>query len=250
MCTIVSTLTGKFFISIVVDDGEAPPPKPQATYQASVGIDVGLTAYVTMSTGEKVGNPRHFQNALKRLQCLHRRLSKKMQGSRNWDKERQRLARCYERVRNQRNDFQQKLSTQLIRENQAIIVENLNVRGMISNRRLARSIADAAWSNFLKMLQYKADWYGVPFIMVGEFAPSSKRCFYCGYLNDKLKLSDRSWTCPACGILLDRDVNAAKNIKMMGLLSIMSPREPRVGPVELSALAEASKQEAPTLRTE
>ena len=100
------------------------------------------------------------------------------------------------------------------------------------------------------MLHYKADWYGVTIITVGRFIPSSKRCFCCGYLNDKLWLSVRVWTCPACGILLDRDINAAKNIKMIGLGSIMSPREPRVGPVELSAMAEASKQETPTIRAE
>lgn len=105
ICTVVSTSTGKFFISIVVDDGTASPPKPKATRQTSVGIDVGLTTYVTLSTGEKVGNPRHLQNALKRLRCLHHRLSKKVQGSRNREKARQRLVRCYERVANQRTDF-------------------------------------------------------------------------------------------------------------------------------------------------
>ena len=248
MCTIISTITGKFFISIVVEDGKTPPSKPQVTDQTSIGIDLGLTTYVTMSTGEKVENPRHFQNALKRLKCLHRQLSKKIRGSRNWEKDRRRLTRCYERVKNLRNDFQQKLSTRLIRENQAIIVESLNVRGMIRNKRLSKSIADAAWSRFLEMLHYKADWYGVTIITVGRFIPSSKRCFCCGYLNDKLWLSVRVWTCPACGILLDRDINAAKNIKMIGLGSIMSPREPRVGPVELSAMAEASKQETPPIR--
>ncbi len=247
-CTIVSTITGKFFISIVVENGKSPPPKPQATSQTSVGIDVGLTTYVTLSTGEKVENPRYLQNSLKRLQCLHRRLSKKAQGSRNREKARQRLARCYERVFNQRTDFQHKLSTRLIRENQAIIVESLNVSGMMHNRILAKSIADAAWHKFLGMLWYKAEWYGVTLIEVGRFAPTSKRCHGCGYLNDELTLSDRAWICPVCGLLLDRDLNAALNIKMMGLLSIMSPREPRVGPVELSALAEASKQEAPSFR--
>jgi putative transposase len=143
-CTIVSTLTGKFFISIVVEDDRVPPPKPQVTSQRSVGIDVDLTTYITMSTGEKVGNPRYLQNKLKRLKCLHRRLSKKMRGSRNREKARLRLARCYERVANQRTNFQHQLSTRLIRENQAIMVESLNVCGMMRTRQLAKSIADAA----------------------------------------------------------------------------------------------------------
>ncbi|MHA2428055.1 MAG: RNA-guided endonuclease InsQ/TnpB family protein [Candidatus Hermodarchaeia archaeon] len=250
MCTIVSTLTGKFYISIVVDDGEDSLPKQPVTENKSVGIDVGLKTYVTMSTGEKLVNPRHLQNALQRLRCLHRRLSKKQLGSRNREKARRRLAHYYEHVSNQRADFQQKLSTRLIRENQAIIIETLNIRGMIRNRRLAKSIADASWYTFLEMVRYKAEWYGVTVIGVEQFTPTSKRCHGCGFLNERLTLSERVWTCPTCGLSLDRDVNAAKNIKMIGLLSIMSPREPRVEPVELSAGAEVSKQETSSIRTE
>jgi putative transposase len=209
-----------------------------------VGIDLGLTTYVTTSSGEKIGNPRHYQNSLKRLRSLHRRLSKKQKGSRNREKARLRLARCYERVVNQRADFQHKLSTRLIRENQAIMVESLNVRGMVQNHRLAQSINDAAWSNFLRMLKYKAEWYGVTLVEVGQFEPTSKCCHLCGYKNDALLLSDRKWTCAECGTLQDRDLNAALNIKLMGLWSLRAPREPREEPVELSALAEAVKQEA------
>jgi putative transposase len=166
-CTVVLTATNKVFISIVVDDRCVLPPKLPVTNKTSVGIDVGLKTYVTMSSGETVENPRHLQNSLKRLRCLHRRLSKKKRGSRNREKARQRLARGYERVANQRADFQHKLSTQLIRENQAIMVETLNVSGLVRNRRLAKSIADAAWSRFLQMLQYKAEWYGVTLFQVG-----------------------------------------------------------------------------------
>ncbi len=128
------------------------------------------------------------------------------------------------------------------------MVESLNIRGMIRNRSLAQSIADAAWSGFLAMVRYKAEWYGVTVIAVGRFVPTSKRCHGCDSMNEGLTLSDRVWTCPVCGRFLDRDVNAAKNIKLMGLMSLMAPREPRVGPVELSALAGASKQEAPSVR--
>lgn len=138
----------------------------------------------------------------------------------------------------------------MIRENQAIIVESLNIRGMLRNKRLAKAIADAAWFKFLKMLRYKAEWYGVTVESVGRFIPTSKRCHNCGYINEGLELSNRAWNCPVCGLLLDRDINAAKNVKMIGLEAIMSPREPRDGPVELSALAEASKQETSSFRTE
>jgi putative transposase len=249
-CNIVSTISGKVFLSIVVDDGETPPPKTQVTHQKSVGIDVGLTTYVTISTGEKVENPRHLQNALRRLQCLHRRLSKKKKGSRNREKARRRLARYYERIVNRRVDIQHKLSTRLIRENQAIMVESLNICGMIRNKRLFQSISDAAWSHFQQMLAYKAKWYGVTLIEVGRFTPTSKRCHACGYTNDALEFSDKSWTCPICNRVLERDLNAAINIKMMGLRSLRTPREPREEPVELSALAEAMKQEAPSVRKE
>ncbi|MFX1539336.1 MAG: RNA-guided endonuclease InsQ/TnpB family protein [Promethearchaeota archaeon] len=247
-CPVISTNTGKYFICIVVEDGKVSPAKQCATNKTAVGIDVGLTTYATLSTGEKFENPRYLQNTLKRLQCLHRRLSKKKKGNKNREKARWRLARCYERIANQRLDFQHKLSTRLIRENQAIIVESLNVRAMVRNRRMARSIADAAWYRFLWMLQYKAEWYGVTLIEVGRFDPTSKRCHTCGFINDALTLSDREWKCPACGTTHDRDFNAAQNIKLIGLRSITTPREPREEPVELSALAEALKQETPPFR--
>ena len=234
--------------SMEVEDGKKPPSKQHATKKTSVGIDVGLTTYATLSTGEKIENPRYLQNSLKRLQCLHRRLSKKTKGSQNREKARRRLARCYERISHQREDFLHKLSTRLIRESQAIMVESLNFRGMVRNRNLAQPIADAAWSNFLGMLKYKAEWYGVTFIEVRRFAPTSKRCHICGFTNETLALSDREWTCRECRTPHDRDVNAAKNIKMMGLGFIMTPREPREEPVELSAMAETVKQETPSFK--
>jgi putative transposase len=247
-CSVVATSSGKFFISIVVEDGTPPPTKQPVTPTKTIGIDVGLTTYVTLSTGDKVDNPRHLKSTLQRLRVLQRRLSRKRQGSRNREKARRRLARAYERVANQRTDFQHKLSTRLIRENQAICIESLNIGGMIQNRRLAQSIADAGWSRFLRLLEYKAEWYGVTLMVVGRFAPTSKRCHHCGNINAALELSDRTWTCGACGMVHDRDVNAAQNIKLMGLHSLRTPREPREEPVERSAVADAMKQEAPSLR--
>ena len=247
-CTVVSTNTGKIFISIVVEDGKSPPRKRKVTAKGSVGIDVGLTTYATLSDGEKIDNPRHLLSALMRLRCLHKRLSRKKKKSKNRVKARLRLARYYERVTNQRVDFQQKLSTRLIRENQAIIVESLNVRGLIRNHRLARHISDAAWASFHRMLKYKAEWYGVIFMAVGRFEATNKLCSACGFKYNALTLSEKEWICPKCHKQHDRDFNAAQNIKMIGLRSIKTPREPRVEPVELSALAEASKQETPTFR--
>jgi putative transposase len=136
----------------------------------------------------------------------------------------------------------------LIRENKAIIVESLNIRGMVRNRSITRSIADAAWSSFLRMLQYKTEWYGVTLIAVGQFMPTSKRCHKCGFIYELLTLAEREWTCASCGTTHDRDLNAAKNIKLMGLESIKTPREPRAEPVERSAKVDALKQETPPSR--
>jgi len=143
-CTVVSTNTGKVFISIVVEDGQSVPMKPPVMKKNSLGIDLGITHYATTSSGVKIENPCHLQNALKRLQCLHRRMCKKKLGSKNREKARLRLASCYEHITNQRRDFQHKLSTHLICENQAITIESLHIRGIIRNRRLAKMISDAA----------------------------------------------------------------------------------------------------------
>ena len=249
MCTVVSTNTGRHFISIVVEDGKNPLKKKRVTKRKSVGIDVGLKTYATLSTGEKISNPRYLQSSLKRLQCLHRRLSRK-KGSKNQEKARIKLGKCYEKIRNQRADFHHKLSTQLIRENQAIIVENLNVSGMRRNRRLSRAISDAAWSSFLNMLRYKSELYGVSLIEVGLFEPTSKLCHVCGFKNDELTLNDREWTCPECKNSHDRDINAAINIKMIGLKVHHASGEPGEEPVELLTLVGAEKQEAPSFRAE
>ena len=146
-------------------------------------------------------------------------------------------------------DFQQKLSTRLIRENQAVIVESLNVRGMMRNKKLARQISDAAWSSFLRMLKDKAEMHGVTLIEIGRFESTSKLCSTCGFKNTALQIANREWVCTECRTHHDRDINAAKNIKMIGLRSIMAPREPREGPVELSALAETMKQETSSAKT-
>ncbi|MHA1577043.1 MAG: RNA-guided endonuclease TnpB family protein, partial [Candidatus Thorarchaeota archaeon] len=196
-------------------------------------IDVGLKSYATMSNGERIENPRFLQSSLKRVKCLQRRLSRKTKGSKNREKAKIKYGKYHEKIANQRRDFQQKLSTKLVVENQAIMVETLNISGMVQNRRLSRAISDAAWSYFFGMLRYKSDLYGMTLVEIGMFEPTTQLCHKCGFKNDTLTLKDREWTCPQCKTEHDRDLNAAKNIKMIGLRTVMTSREPREEPVEL-----------------
>ncbi len=215
--TVLVTSTGKWFISILVDD-EQPDPNPVPfSSETTIGIDVGLKDFATISTGEKVANPRYLKNSLQRLKVLQRRISRKVKGSKNRQKAIQKLARCHDNVANQRNDFLHKLSYRVVSENQAIAVESLNIAGMQKNHNLAQSISDVSWSAFFTMLEYKCRKYGKTLLTIGQFDPSSKICNRCGYSNRDLKLSDREWTCPDCGIVHDRDINAAINIKTFAL---------------------------------
>ena len=215
--TVSVTSTGKWFVSILVDDGAATPEPTPFTLATTLGIDVGLTDFATLSTGEKVENPRYLKKSLKRLKVLQRRVSRKKKGSKNRKKAIQKLARCYEKVANQRNDFLHNLSFRVVSENQAIAVESLNVAGMQKNHCLAQSISDVSWGTFFTILEYKCLKYGKTLLKIGQFEPSSKICNCCGYMNRNLKLSDREWTCPDCGIVHDRDINAAINIKKFAL---------------------------------
>jgi putative transposase len=235
--TVSVTSTGKWFVSILVDDGAVTPEPAPFTPDTTLGIDVGLTDFATFSTGEKVSNPRYLKNSLQRLKVLQRRVSRKKKGSKNRKKAIQKLARCHEKVANQRDDFLHKLSYQVVSENQAIAVESLNVTGMLKNHKLARSISDVSWGTFFTMLEYKCLKYGKTLLKIGRFDPSSKICNCCGYMNRGLKLSDREWTCPDCGIVHDRDINAAINLKKFALqdqnLVGVSGAERAVEPVDL-----------------
>ncbi|WP_346434759.1 RNA-guided endonuclease TnpB family protein [uncultured Methanoculleus sp.] len=250
--TVSVTSTGKWFISILVDNGE-PLSKP-ASFAAdtTLGIDVGLTNFATFSNGEKVANPRHLKNSLQRLKVLQRRVSRKVKGSKNRKKAIQIVARCHEKVANQRNDFLHKLSNRIVSENQAIAVETLNVAGMQKNHCLAQSISDVSWSSFFRMLEYKCECYGKTLLTIGRFDPSSKICNRCGYLNRDLRLADREWTCPDCGTHHDRDINAAINIKKFALqdqnLVGVTGAERAIEPVDSLPLGRGMKQEAPPLR--
>lgn len=213
-CTISRTTTGKYFASILVDTGEVAPDKATISPETTVGVDLGLKTFLVASDGQSFDNPKFFRKSLSKLKYIQRKYSKH-KGKRTKHK----LAVVHEKVSNQRKDFLHKTSTKLIRENQTICIEDLNVSGMVKNHKLALSISDAGWGEFRRQLEYKADWYGKNILKIGRFEPSSKTCSACGTVNHELILSDREWTC-SCGITHDRDLNAAINIKNFALKNL------------------------------
>jgi putative transposase len=211
--TVSRDAAGRYFVSILVEEEIAPLP-PVAT---QVGVDLGLHDVVVLHTGEKVGNPRFFQRDATRLATAQRRLAKKQRGSKNRDKARIKVARVHARIADRRRDFLHQLSTRLIRENQTICVESLQVKAMVKHPTLAQAIHDVGWGEFVRQLTYKAAWYGRSLVKVDGWYPSSKRCSACGHVLDDLSLDTRQWACPACGSVHDRDVNAAQNVLAAGL---------------------------------
>lgn len=211
--TVSKDCSGRHFVSLLCDDSVQSKFK----VAAKIGIDLGLTHFAVLSTGEKVASPNAFRKDEKTLVKYQRQLSKKQKGSKNRNKARLKVARVHARIADSRKDFLHKLSTRLINENQVICVESLSVKNMQKNRNLAKSIADASWSEFVRQLEYKARWYGRELIGIDKWYPSSKRCNACGYTLKKLPLGARGWTCPECGGVHDRDINAAKNVLAAGL---------------------------------
>lgn len=241
--TVIRTATGKYFTNILVESSDVKISKGEISKNTTIGIDLGLKSFVISSNGHAFEPNRHFKNSLKRLQCLQRRANRKKKGSKSRKMANKKLAILHEKISNQRADYIHKVTTELIRDNQAetFVVEDLNVAGMVKNRRLSQAISDASFGEFFRQMQYKCDWYGKNLIMIDRFAPSSKRCSDCGEINDNLTLADREWAC-LCGAHHDRDLNAAKNIKYYGLLKHSG--EGIAGePVESSSLEGAKKQE-------
>lgn len=211
--TVSQDAAGRWFVSLLCDDRiieQAPAPSP------AVGVDAGLDSLLTLSTGEKVVNPKHERRDRAALARAQRNLSKKEKGSANRAKARLKVARVHARITDRRRDHLHKLTTRLVRENQTIVVEDLTVRNMVTNHSLARAISDAAWRQFRTLLEYKADWHDRNLVVVDRWFPSSKLCSACGALAQRMPLNMRSWTC-RCGQTHDRDVNAARNILAEGL---------------------------------
>ncbi|MFD5204908.1 RNA-guided endonuclease InsQ/TnpB family protein [Streptomyces sp. NPDC058375] len=205
--TVSQDAAGRWFVSMLCDDVPAPMPE---TLNA-VGIDTGITCLVTLSTGEKVTNPRHERKDRARLAKARRNLAKKAKGSSNRAKARRKVAEVHARIADRRRDHLHKLTTRLVRENQTIVIEDLTVRNMVKNHSPARAISDAAWTTLRGMLEYKCAWYGRDLVAIDRWFPSSRLCSACGTLQGKMPLNVRTWTC-ACGATHDRDVNAAKNV--------------------------------------
>ncbi|TDC57162.1 transposase [Actinomadura sp. KC345] len=211
--TISRDAAGRWFCSILCTDTITRLDP----VEAAVGVDAGITSLVTLSTGDKITNPRHERRDRERLTKAQKDLARKANGSANRDKARTRVARIHARIADRRRDFLHELSTRLVHENQVVVIEDLNIAGMVRNHRLARAISDAAWHQLRTMLEYKTDWYGRELVVVDRWYPSTKTCSRCGATREGMPLDVREWECEVCGARHDRDVNAARNIVAAGL---------------------------------
>lgn len=212
--TMECTPTGKYFAVLGVEF----EPKPMMNQGDMIGIDVGIKEFYSDSNGAAVSNPKYLEKAMRKLTREQRKLSRKQKGSCNRNQQRVKVALVHEKITNQRNDFLQKQSTILIRENQTICIEELKVKNMMRNHKLAQSISSVSWSKFFDMLSYKATWYGNDIIKIPTMYPSSQLCSCCGYKNPLVKnLEIRTWECPKCHTKHNRDINASVNILNKGL---------------------------------
>jgi putative transposase len=211
--TISKDRANRYYISILVKENI----KPLHINAQMVGLDLGITSMVALSTGERVGNPKYFARDEQQLAKAQRRHARKKKGSKNRAKARLKVARIHARIADRRRDYQHKLSTRIVHENQVVCVESLAVKNMVKNHALAKAISDVGWGEFVRQLVYKARWYGRTLVKIDQWYPSSKTCHACKHVLDSLALDIREWVCPACGTVHDRDTNAALNVLAEGL---------------------------------
>ncbi len=211
--TVIKDCANRYFVSILIEEQIEHKP----VVNKMVGLDLGIKSMVALSTGESVGNPRYFAKDEKRMAKAQRRHAKKKKGSKNRNKARLKVAKIHARIQDRRRDYQHKLSTRIVHENQVICVESLSVKNMVKNHCLAKAISDVGWSEFVRQLEYKSQWYGRTLVKIDRFYPSSKTCSACKHVLDSLPLDIREWVCPLCGVVHDRDTNAALNILAEGL---------------------------------
>jgi putative transposase len=216
--TLTKDLARGYFVSCLCEF----TPTVMSVTPNTLGIDLGIKDLFVTDRGEKTGNPRHTAKYAAQLARYQRRLARKTFGSKNRAKAKCKVARIHAKISDGRMDNLHKLSRRLIDDSQVICVESLKVKNLIRNPKVSKHIADADWGHFLRMLEYKADWAGRSLVAIDTFFRSSKRCSCCGYINDALTLNDREWTCPSCSSLLDRDINAARNLKAAGLKVLAS----------------------------
>ena len=214
--TVSVTPGGKYYVCIMahVEVGDLEKTN------LSVGIDLGLKDFVITSNGDRYSSNKFIKKYSKKLATMQKHLSRKKKGSGSWNRQRIKVARLQEKITSCRNDKLHKISVELIRRYDVVCCEDLNVKGMVKNHHLAKAVSDASWGTFVTMLEYKAKWYGKELVKIGRFYPSSKTCHHCGHVKEDLSLEDRYYTCPNCGELIDRDLNAAKNILDEGLRNI------------------------------
>jgi len=241
-CTISKTPTNEYFVSILVETTHTQLPKTGKT----IGVDLGIKDFAITSDGYKYKNNRYTKTYQKELKLNQRHLSRKIKNSNSYNKQKLKVAKIHKKITNSRVDNLHKISTDLVKNYDIIALENLNIKGMVKNHKLAKHITDASWGSFVQMLIYKAEWNDKKIVQIDRFFPSSKTCNCCGYINQNIKLDIREWTCPSCHTVLDRDINASKNILKEGLKIISSGTDDnrsgdQIRPVPTGTVAEASK---------
>jgi len=217
-CTVTKNPAGQYHVCFVCTEEARLLPRVngEGGDLEFVGVDLGIESLVTLSTGEKVGNPRWFENEYERLRREQQKLSRKEKGSNNWERQRKRVAKVHQRIQDRRKDFIEKLTTRLVENFDVIVVENLSVKNMQQNGNLARHISQAGWNQIVRRLRDKCEWYGRTLVIADKWFPSSQRCSECGHVDGKKPLDVRDWTCSECGENHDRDINAAKNLSRVG----------------------------------